>query len=123
MPYTIYKLIHFLGIFSLLTVLAAAAMHVMRGGTRADNPNRRTIGIVHGIASFMILLGGFGMLARLGVMHGGLPGWIYAKLVIWLAASGSIALIYRGPDLARTLLIALPLLAALAGYFALYKPF
>lgn len=123
MPYQLYKLIHFLGIFMILIVLAAACMHVLRGGTRADNPHRRTIGIVHGIASFLILLGGFGMLARLGVLHGGLPGWIYAKLVIWLIASGSIALVYRGPDLARALLIALPLLAVLAGYFALYKPF
>ena len=123
MPYELYKLVHFLGVFLILTVLAAACMHVLRGGTRADNPNRRAMGITHGIASFLILLGGFGMLARLGVMHGGLPGWIYAKLVIWLAASGSIALVYRGPGPARTLLMALPLLAVLAAYFALYKPF
>lgn len=123
MPYQLYKLIHFLGIFMIMIVLAAACMHVLRGGTRADNPHRRTIGIVHGIASFLILLGGFGMLARLGVMQGGLPGWIYAKLVVWIVASGSIALVYRGPDLARALLIALPLLGVLAGYFALYKPF
>lgn len=123
MPYQLYKLIHFLGIFMIMIVLTAACMHVLRGGTRTDNPHRRTIGIVHGIASFLILLGGFGMLARLDVMQGGLPGWIYAKLVIWLIASGSIALVYRGPDLARALLIALPLLGVLAGYFALYKPF
>ena len=123
MPYTAYKLIHFFGIFTLMIVLAAAAMHVVRGGTRADNPNRRIIGIVHGVAMFMILLGGFGMLARLGIVHTGLPGWIYAKLVIWLVAGASIALLYRGRDAARTLLIALPLLGVLAAYFALYKPF
>ena len=123
MPYQLYKLIHFLGIFMIMVVLAAACMHVIRGGTRADNPNRRGIGIAHGVGSFLILLGGFGMLARLGVMHGSLPGWIYAKLVIWLVASGSIALAYRGPGIARTLLMVLPLLGVLAAYFALYKPF
>jgi hypothetical protein len=123
MPYQIYKLIHFLGIFSLLVALAVAAAHVLRGGTRANNPYRRTLGIVHGIAAFLILLGGFGMLARLGVVQGGLPGWIWAKLAIWLVAGAAIALVYRGASQARTVLIAVPLLAVLAAYFALYKPF
>ena len=123
MPYPVYKLLHFLGIFMVLTVLAAASMHVLRGGTRADNPYRKALGTAHGVGAFLILLGGFGMLARLGIMHGGLPLWAYLKLAIWVALSGAIAVVYRGPGLARALLLAVPLLALLAGAIALYKPF
>ena len=123
MPYPIYKLIHLLGIFTVLVILAAACMHTVRGGTRELNPHRKLMGAAHGIASFLILLGGFGMLARLGIVQGGLPSWIIAKLFIWTLVSGAIALVYRGPGMARALLIALPILATLAGYLALYKPF
>ena len=80
MPYAVYKLMHFLGIFMLITALAATSMHVLRGGSRTDNPYRRVLGAAHGIAAALILTGGFGMLARLGVMHGALPNWIYVKL-------------------------------------------
>jgi hypothetical protein len=122
MPYAVYKLVHFLGIFTVITVLAAASMHVLRGGTRTDNPYRKVMGAAHGVGAFLILLGGFGMLARLGIMHGGLPLWVYFKLAIWVTLSGAIAVVYRGPGLARTLMFAVPLLAVLAGAIALYKP-
>lgn len=123
MPYIVYRLIHFLGIFTLLIALAAAGMHVLRGGTRRDNPFRRGIAIAHGSAAFLVLLGGFGMLARLGVAHGGLPPWIYLKLIIWAVLTGAFLLVYRGARLAGSVLIAMPLLAVLAAAIAIYKPF
>ena len=121
--YFVYKLIHFLGMFTLVTVLAATSMHVLRGGTRADNPYRRAFGIAHGVGSFLVLLGGFGMLARLGIVQGGLPLWVFAKLAIWVALSGAIAFVYRGPGIARALLFGTPILAVIAAAIALYKPF
>jgi hypothetical protein len=123
MPYQIYKLMHFLGIFCVLAAVVMAAAHVLRGGTRADNPNRRTLAIVHGVAMLLVLVGGFGMLARLNIISGGLPGWVWAKLVIWFLIGASMGLAYRGGSLARVVVIALPLLAVLAAFFALYKPF
>lgn len=123
MPYALYKLIHFLGMFMVVVVLAATAMHVLRGGTRADNPYRRSFAIAHGIGAFLVLLGGFGMLARLGLVSGGLPGWIVVKLVIWLVLTAGLTLPYRGRSMARALLVILPLLAMSAGAVALYKPF
>jgi hypothetical protein len=123
MPYAIYKLIHLVGIFTIIVVLASTSMHVLRGGTRADNPYRRILGIMHGVALFLVLLGGFGLLSRIGVIHGGLPGWAYAKLVLWLLLGAALLLPYRGQAYARTLLILLPLLAAVGGAIALYKPF
>ena len=124
MPYQVYKLIHFLGIFSLLISVAIAGAHALRGGSRADNPHRRTLAIVHGLASFLILLGGFGMLARLNIVQGGgLPGWVWGKIVIWLLAGASLGVVYRSAGLARAVVVGVPLLAVIAAYFALYKPF
>lgn len=123
MPYAVYKLVHLFGIFIVLTAMAATCMHVMRGGTRADNPHRRALGIAHGVAAFLILLGGFGMLARLGLVQGGLPGWIIAKLAIWALVSAAIMLPYRRAGAAGMVMTALPVLAVIAGAIALYKPF
>ena len=122
-PYIVYKLIHFLGIFILVTTLAITCAHVMKGGTRADNPHRRFVGIAHGLAAFLILLGGFGMLARLGIVQSGLPVWIDVKLGIWLVLSFALFLAYRGVRFARVVVFAAPLLAVLAAAVALYKPF
>jgi hypothetical protein len=123
MPYATYKLMHLLGLFTMLTVLAATSLHVLRGGSRADMPARRWFAAAHGIAALMVLTGGFGLLARIGVMHGGLPGWAYAKLVIWVALGGALFLAYRGPGMAKTLLVTVPLLAVVGAAVALYKPF
>lgn len=123
MPYPVYKLIHFAGIFLVLIALGTMAMHALRGGTRASDPYRRVLGAAHGIGAFLILLGGFGMLARLGIAHGGLPAWIYLKLAIWVLIGGAFALVYRGRGLARGTLLALPVLGLLAAAIALYKPF
>lgn len=123
MSYGIYKLIHLLGIFTLITALAAAGWHTLRGGTRADNPHRRLLGITHGVSLFLILLGGFGMLARLGIVQGGLPGWIWAKLAIWIVLGGALTLAARGRTTAAAVVIGVPLLAVAAGAIALYKPF
>ena len=123
MSYLTYKLMHFLGIFALLTALAATAMHAARGGTKADNPWRPALGATHGLAALLILTGGFGMLARMGAMHGALPAWVFVKLGIWVALAAAMALPYRRPSMAKPLLIVGPLLAVLAGATALYKPF
>ena len=123
MSYATYKILHLLGIFTLITVLAASAAHALRGGSRTEQPWRRRAAITHGLATLLILVGGFGMLARLGEMHGNLPGWVFAKLAIWVALAASLALPYFGPRYARLLLVALPLLTLSAGAIAIFKPF
>ena len=123
MPYVVYKLMHFLGIFMLITTLAATSMHVLRGGSRADNPYRRILGAIHGVAALLILTGGFGMLARLDVMHGALPNWVFVKLAIWVTLAAAMMVSYLGRGYARALLVVVPVLAMAAGAVALYKPF
>jgi hypothetical protein len=63
------------------------------------------------------------MLARLGDMHGALPSWVVAKLVIWGTLAGALVIPSRRPGLALPLLLALPILGGLAAYIAIYKPF
>lgn len=122
MSYAVYKLIHFFGMFTMVVVLVVACSHALRGGTPSDLPHRRALLWTHGLAAFLVLLGGFGMLARLGVVQGGLPGWIYLKLSIWLALAASVVLPKFGRAYARALLVGIPLLAVAAGAVALYKP-
>lgn len=123
MPYPLYKLMHYVGIFAMLVLVALACAHALRDGARADRPARRGFAIAHGVAALLILTGGFGMLARLGIVQGGLPGWILVKLVIWTGLAATIALPYRDRRLARWLPVAVPLAALAAAATALYKPF
>ncbi len=121
--YEIYKVIHLFAMFLLFTLLGGIALHVLNGGTRESNRGRKLVGALHGVALFLILLGGFGMLARLGIVQGGLPGWIYAKLAIWVALPVIGTMPYRKPATAKAVLLALPVIGALSAYFAIYKPF
>lgn len=121
-PYAVYKVVHLLGMFLLFTILGGIALHVLNGGTRESNVGRKLAGALHGVALFVILLGGFGMLARLGLVKGAFPGWIWAKLTIWVLLGAFGTLPYRRPGLAKIWLVGLPVLGALAAWFAIYKP-
>lgn len=125
-----YKTLHFLGVFALLTALAAslarAAMAAPASGpdpagsgAPAPDPWGKRLGILHGVALFLVLLGGFGMLARLGM---GVTGWVGAKLLLWIAAGGLIAL-RKSPTAAAWGLVLLPVVATLAGWIGYTKPF
>jgi len=125
-PYTVYKVVHYTGIFLLLTALVSTLSRVAArasAGAEGRDPWARRLMAAHGGALFLILLGGFGMLARLDATGGmGLPGWIWIKLGIWLALGAAVAG-RRSPVLASRVLVAAPILAVLAGIVALTKPF
>ena len=64
------------------------------------------------------------MLARLGFLHGAnFPGWLWVKILVWVILSAVVLMPYRRPGLAKPFLLLLPLLAGVAVYMALYKPF
>jgi hypothetical protein len=120
--YDVYRLIHIVGILFLFLALGGLALHAANGGTKATNRARAMVAATHGIALFIVLLGGFGMLARLGIAHTGFPGWVWAKFAIWLVLGILFMLPYRYPALGRPLWLIVPLLGATAAYMALYKP-
>ena len=62
--YQVYKLVHLFGIFLTLISLGGMYLHAMNGGTKETNASRKLSAIGHGVGLFLVLLGGFGMLAR-----------------------------------------------------------
>ena len=119
--YQVYKLFHFLGIFMLLFALGGLLLHRINGGG-SQHPWRRSAVITHGVGLLLILLGGFGMLARMGLVSG-LPGWIYGKLAIWFVLGGLIAAIRFRPNISKGLWWGGIALAVMAAYLAINKPF
>jgi uncharacterized membrane protein len=123
-PLEPYKLLHIVGVMLAFAALGGLALTVENGATRQTSRSRKLIAMTHGIAMFLVILGGFGALARLNISHGGgLPGWIIVKLVVWLAMAAIVVLPYRKPESARAVFWALPVLGAIAVSMALWKPF
>lgn len=120
MPYVVYKAIHYVGIFVLVATLAAALSRPAPSPVASE----RRWGWGMAGALFLVLLGGFGLMARIGIGHGdGLPMWIWIKLGIW-GVMVSLAWWARSGRSASLLLFGVvPALAALAGLVAWTKPF
>ena len=118
-----YNVVHIVGIVLLAVALGGVAVRAADGGAFTRPGMRRFVAVLHGTGALLVLVGGFGMLARLGVMHGGgFPGWIWVKLCIWGTLAASMVIAYRRPSLGTPLLIAIPVLVGLAAYMAIYKP-
>jgi hypothetical protein len=129
--YATYKLIHIIGILLVFLSLGGRVHQatvegrgVAIGQGRLRAAGGRALGVTNGIGLFLILLGGFGLMARMGVTHGlSWPGWLWAKVAIWITFGVLLALTFRSPALARPLWLIVPLLGATAAYLALFKPF
>ncbi len=119
MSVLVYKILHILGILLAFTALGGATLRAL-AGTSEDAPGRKLAGITHGVALLLILISGFGMLAKLKL---GFDLWVWLKLVIWLLIGASIAAIRRLPSQAAIFWFALPVLGAAAACLAIYKPF
>ncbi len=118
-----YLVMHIIGIAFLFAAMGGVAVHAANGGTKGASRTRTLVASIHGLGALLILIGGFGMMARLGILQGQPPAWLMAKMIIWLLLSGVILLPYRSVSLAKPFFIGLPLLAGVAAYLAAYKPF
>ncbi len=120
--YQVYKLIHLSGVLMVFLALGGVITHAANGGGKTHSW-RKAAAMTHGIGLLLSLIGGFGLLARIGVDHGGLPGWVIAKLGIWILFGGSLSLAYRKPKFARAAWVLAIALGATATYLAGQKPF
>ncbi len=120
--YAAYKVMHLSGVLMVFLSLGGAATHAANGGAKA-HAWRRSLLATHGLGLVLSLVGGFGLLARLGIVHGGLPGWAYAKLGIWVILAAAIGLLVRMPRWSKATWPVMILLGALAAYLAGSKPF
>lgn len=114
-----YKWIHLVGVFFILISFGAL---IFRSASGAELPlfSKRKLSIYHGIGMLFSLVGGFGMLARLGVTHGEWPTWVSLKFVIWLILGLLIAAVNRIPSRAATWWWLILLLAMSAAYLGLH---
>jgi hypothetical protein len=117
MDYTVYKLIHYVGIFTLMFSL----------GSLFTKYNKAAV-MGHGIALFLILLGGFGMQAKMKAAYvaqfdSGFPNWMIAKFAIWLIFGAAIVLAKRDILKGATAWLVMIGLAFAAAYLGFMKPF
>lgn len=117
MPAYIYKILHLVGI--MLTFLSFGGLVVRSILASDDKSLKRFATISNGIGLFLVLLGGFGMMAR--YQYSWQP-WIIAKIVIWVIFGATLAVVNRKPELGKTIWWGLVILGGLAAYLAGLKP-
>ena len=75
----------------------------------------------HGIGLFLVLLGGFGMMAKLNYSYG--DGWFLVKVVIWVALGAMLTMGTKKPEQGKMFWLVTLLLGAGAAYLGVMKPF
>jgi cytochrome bd-type quinol oxidase subunit 2 len=123
MSYEVYKVLHLLGILTLFCALGGAVVLAFTGTADEQPRARKLLMILHGIALVVIVVAGFGLMARKGIVHGsGWPSWIYGKFAIWLVLGAAAAFVRRSGRKALSWIIVLPLVGALAAWLAVVQP-
>jgi len=113
-----YKVLHIIGILMLFLSIGGA---IIRAAANHENEKlEKFILTNHGTSLFIIIVAGFGMLAKLGMVF---TGWVVIKIVIWLLMGAIILPIKKAPEKQSVWWFMALLLGAIAAYMALYKPF
>ncbi len=119
LSYQIYKILHLVSLFGVFMCLGSLIVQRMNGGDK-EFPARRWVMLSFVVFMFLALIGGFGLLARLGI---GMPGWVFAKFTLWLVVGAYMSVILRKPEWSKLNWFVLLLLGATGAYLAIYKPF
>jgi hypothetical protein len=119
-PVEVYKNIHLLGVFMVLVALGGAMLYGMVSEGK-ELGWRKVVSITHGLGLLLVIVAGFGMLARLGISWPW-PGWVWGKVAIWVLLGALIAPARRSAGAAKGLWWIVILLAAVAAYLAIHKP-
>jgi hypothetical protein len=120
MPYPVYKVIHLMGIVMTFMALGGLALQALSGSS-PTKPAKKWAMINHGLGLFLVLLGGFGLLARIGIT-GSWPLWVWLKLGIWLLLGLMTMVLSKTPQWAKVHWLGLLGLVGLAAALANFKP-
>ena len=116
MPIHFYQILHIAGIIMIFTGYGALLACSL---IKSDDASVRKLGsATSGIGLLLVLVAGFGMMAKLG--YSITTPWLIVKLLIWFTLGGMTALINRKPELAKMLwwvILGLGLLAAIMVYY------
>lgn len=121
MPYEFYKVMHIFGLILAIGGIGAIALHALISAEKKF-PLKRPIMIFHGVGVFLMLVSGFGLMAKIGMMGSGWPAWIIIKLFVWVFILGmgpTIAL--RAPKARCWFWWAFPIAISIAIIAAVYK--
>ena len=121
MSYEFYKIIHLVSIVLLFSGLVGILTVRMSGGV-LEGKVKSLVFTSHGVGLLFLLISGFGLLGRLGLTHE-IPGWVFAKMAIWLILGGSLALVKRKGHIGWPLFISLIAIFTIAAFLAIIKPF
>jgi uncharacterized membrane protein SirB2 len=108
---------HILHLFSLFVLTA----HTFMAFANPVPANKKKTMMITGIAGLLVLISGFGLLAKL---HAGtFPGWVVVKLVCWLGLVAFAGVVYRRPHLRDKLSFAALSLILIALVMVYMRPF
>jgi hypothetical protein len=105
----IYKVIHLAGVIILFGALGASIY-------TSSNKDNKLAAILHGISLLLILVSGFGLIAR--IWGSQWQWWMFVKMAIWLLLGGAYTLGKKRLISENTtfgIVLALGILAALLG--------
>ena len=115
MDYEVYKFIH---IVSIVVFFGIAGASVLAGKYSKHEK------IITGVSGFFILMGGMGLMARIGIDHGSMwPRWLLVKVLMWVLLVMLVPVFAKklSPSLKNFYLIIF--IASIAVYVAINKPF
>ena len=92
--FSTYKWLHLVGVFLILLSLGSL---IQRAATGFDvtSISKRWLSAAHGVGMLAAAVGGFGMLARMGITGQDWPWWVSFKFGIWLAVGFIIVPVNR----------------------------
>ena len=82
--------------------------------------SKRRVMMITGITSLLVLISGFGLLAKLQL---GFPGWVVVKFVCWLGLSALSGLAFRKRDKSCVFMLIALVLAITAVVMVYARPF
>ncbi len=120
MSYLTYKFLHLAGILVLFVTAGGVALYAANGGTKEGNTARAWVSVLHGLSLVVILVSGFGLVARI---ESGFAPWVWAKFALWFVLGSFALLPLRRQSLGMPFYFLVPALGMVAAYLALFKPF
>jgi hypothetical protein len=109
-----YKLLHLLGLFLVFAALGAATL---RGRDEGKSKEKSILGMSHGIGLLLLLVSGFGMIAKYDL---GFGAWAWGKVILWLLMGAWLVVVRRVSNAWGILWWVLPFLGLLGAYLALF---
>ncbi|HEX4953251.1 MAG TPA: hypothetical protein VF017_07650 [Thermoanaerobaculia bacterium] len=113
-----YKLLHLLGVILLFLSLGGFALKAFAGGSATED-GKKIAAATHGLALLLLLVSGFGLLAK---MQLGFPTWAWIKTGLWVILGGVGVAVRRMPWYAKLWWLLIPALGLLAAYLGVAKP-